>query len=121
MNQKVAAGLLERRGAPHGDRRETAAALAALERERLDLVLMDVQMPEMDGLEATAAIRERERGSRAERVPIVAVTAHAMKGDPERCLAAGMDDYLAKPIRRERLIAILARLAEEAPAPGGGG
>ena len=72
-------------------------ALSALERERFDLVLMDVQMPEMDGFEAAGIIRERERQT-GDHVPIVAMTAHAMKGDRERCLAAGMDDYVAKPI-----------------------
>ena len=79
---------------------------------------MDVQMPEMDGFAATAAIREREAarpGGR--RLPIVALTAFAMKGDRERCLAAGMDDYLTKPIRRDQLAAVLARFAGEAPGP----
>ena len=94
------------------------AAVAAVEPQRPDLVLMDVQMPEMDGFAATAAIRAREAarpGGR--RLPIVALTAFAMKGDRERCLAAGMDDYLAKPIRRDQLAAVLARFAAEAPRP----
>jgi CheY-like chemotaxis protein/HPt (histidine-containing phosphotransfer) domain-containing protein len=92
------------------------AAVAAIEAERPDLVLMDVQMPEMDGFATTAAIREREAAQPGiRRLPIVALTAFAMKGDRERCLAAGMDDYLTKPIRRAELAAVLARLAGEAP------
>jgi two-component system, sensor histidine kinase and response regulator len=90
------------------------AAVAAIEAERPDLVLMDVQMPEMDGLAATAAIREREAAQPGiRRLPIVALTAFAMKGD---CLAAGMDDYLTKPIRRDQLAALLARLVGDAQA-----
>ena len=98
VNQKLALRLLEKRGyrvTVAGDGRE---ALAALEKQRFDLILMDVQMPEMDGFQATRAIREREKAS-GEHIPIVAMTAHAMKGDQERCLAAGMDAYVAKPIR----------------------
>jgi CheY-like chemotaxis protein len=68
---------------------------------------MDVQMPELDGFEATAQIRSRERGD--ERVPIIAITASAMEGDRERCLAAGMDDYMAKPLRPDQLDAVLER------------
>ena len=82
-------------------------ALALLERQAFDLVLMDVQMPELDGFETTAAIREREKGSGGH-LPIVALTAHAMKGDAERCLAAGMDAYLAKPLEMAALRGVLA-------------
>ena len=83
-------------------------ALAVLERQSFDLVFMDVQMPEMDGLEATAAIRDKEKRS-GKHLPVIAMTAHAMVGDRERCLAAGMDDYLTKPIRPDELTGLLAR------------
>src|SRR5205823_2297441 len=79
-----------------------------------DVILMDVQMPEMDGLEATAAIRVLEQGT-GRRIPIVALTAHAMKGDRERCLDAGMDDYVAKPIQAEDLQRVLAHLPAAGP------
>ena len=75
-----------------------------------DLILMDVQMPEMDGFEATLAIRAAERDSH---VPIVAMTAHAMKGDQERCLEAGMDAYIAKPIRAQALFEVVSRIARQ--------
>jgi two-component system sensor histidine kinase/response regulator len=111
INQRLAVGLLEQMGhtivvANNG--REAVAELeqASLNRQPFDLVLMDVQMPEMDGLEATAKIRELERGS-GRHVPIVAMTARAMKGDRERCLAAGMDGYLAKPVRSKELRAAI--------------
>jgi len=106
VNKLLAVRLLEKRGhhvVVAGNGRE---ALAALEKENFDLVLMDVQMPEMDGFEATAAIRDREKGT-ANRQPVVAMTAHAMKGDRERCLAAGMDGYLSKPIRPQELDNVL--------------
>ena len=77
-------------------------ALKALEEESYDLVLMDVQMPEIDGVEATAKIREMEKLTGRHQL-VVALTAHAMKGDVERCLSAGMDDYLSKPIRVQEL------------------
>jgi two-component system sensor histidine kinase/response regulator len=80
----------------------------ALANQTFDLVLMDVQMPEMDGFEATAAIPEREKHNGVH-MPIIALTAHAMKGDKERCLAAGMDGYLSKPIRPQELDVILER------------
>jgi CheY-like chemotaxis protein len=77
-------------------------ALEALEREPFDLLLMDVQMPEMDGFSATRKIRDSERNT-SSRIPIIALTAHAMKGDEEACLAAGMGSYLSKPISSQRL------------------
>lgn len=102
VNAKLATRLLEKQG--HASRlvsngREAVAAFLA---EPFDLVLMDVQMPEMDGLEATAAIRKHERKTGG-RIPIIALTAHAMKGDRERCIAAGMNGYLSKPIRASEL------------------
>ena len=74
-----------------------------------DLVLLDVSMPEMDGYEATQAIRSYEKRQGLDRVPIIGLTAHAMESDRQRCLDAGMDDYLSKPIRQSELIATLAR------------
>ncbi len=84
-------------------------ALAALDDGPFDAVLMDVQMPEMDGFEATAAIRARESATGAH-TPIVAMTAHALKGDRERCLEAGMDAYVSKPLRPQELFDVLAGL-----------
>jgi PAS domain S-box-containing protein len=114
VNQKVAKGLLQRLGhrvVIAGNGRE---ALAAFERERFDLVLMDVQMPEMNGFEATAAIRQRERATGGH-IPIIAMTAYAMKGDRERCLEAGMDSYISKPVASEEL----SRVIEEFSPAGG--
>ena len=108
VNQMVAAGLLEHLGHTVKIAANGLEALAALEAEEFDVVLMDAQMPEMDGFEATRVIREKER-TRGGRVPIIALTAHAMAGDREKCLAAGMDDYLSKPLRRERLEEALIR------------
>jgi PAS domain S-box-containing protein len=103
VNRDVLVGLLENHGhevvaVGHGEE-----ALVALETDGFDLVLMDVQMPVMDGFQAARAIRDRERRTGG-RVPIIAITAHALKGDRERCLAAGMDDYVAKPIRAQHLL-----------------
>jgi CheY-like chemotaxis protein len=103
VNQKVACKLLERRGHDVTVVNNGAEALSALEQRAFDLILMDVQMPEMDGLEATRQIRGRER-STGIHVPILAMTAHAMKGDKERCLAAGMDGYISKPIHVQSLM-----------------
>ena len=88
------------------------AALAAVAEERFDLVLMDVQMPEMDGTEATRAIREAEAALGRARTPIVALTANAFAEDRLQVMVAGMDDHLAKPVDRERLEGILARTAK---------
>lgn len=107
VNQKLAVGLLEKCGhkvVVVGNGRD---ALTAFDQQQFDAILMDVQMPEMDGFEATAAIREREKAAGAH-IPIVAMTAHAMRGDRERCLAAGMDAYVAKPVRAEELYGVLA-------------
>ena len=111
VNRMTGSSMLEKLGhtvIPAGHGREAIQKLA--ERD-FDLVFMDVQMPEMDGMAATAEIRERER-STGRHVPIVAMTAHAMKGDREKCLDAGMDDYVAKPIRRKELAAVIDRIAE---------
>jgi PAS domain S-box-containing protein len=118
INQKLAVRLLSKQGHSvclAGNGRE---ALALLEREAVDLVLMDVQMPEMGGLEATARIRERERET-GRHLPIVALTAHAMKGDREGCLAAGMDAYLSKPIQEKELLRVLDEIALRLPAADG--
>ncbi|QDU98723.1 hybrid sensor histidine kinase/response regulator [Lignipirellula cremea] len=110
VNQKLAIGLLERQGHQVAVANNGKDALLALEARSFDLVLMDVQMPELDGLEATEAIRKKELSSGGH-VPIIAMTAHAMKGDRERCLEAGMDDYVAKPIRSAELYAKIAELS----------
>ena len=119
VNQQVAVGFLYLRGHTVVIANNGKEALAALDRESFDAVLMDVQMPEMDGLQATAAIRCKEMATGAH-VPIIAMTAHAMKGDRERCLEAGMDDYLSKPIFPEPLYAAVEAFtpATSDPEPG---
>jgi CheY-like chemotaxis protein len=97
------------------DGREAVAAVEHASRSAFDLILMDVQMPDMDGFETTAAIRAREL-STGGHVPIIAVTAYAMKGDRERCLAAGMDGYLAKPVQVQELLDLL-HVYEARPSP----
>jgi two-component system sensor histidine kinase/response regulator len=115
INQRVALGMLEKLGVRADAVADGAEVLAALQLMHYDFVLMDVQMPEMDGFEATAVIRERERGSER-RIPIIALTAHVMQGYRERCLAAGMDDHLPKPIDPRQLEAVLLRWAPERAA-----
>jgi len=106
INQKLAARLIEKRGYTAVVVSNGREALEALEKQAFDLMLVDVQMPEMDGFEATAAIREKER-STGLHLPIIAMTAHAMKGDQERCLSAGMDSYVSKPIQPEVLFKVV--------------
>ena len=106
VNQKVICHLLENAGCEALIAGDGLQALEMAGREPCDLVLMDVQMPELDGLEATRRLRRTARGSR---IPVVAMTAHAMAGDRERCLEAGMDGYLAKPVQVAELAAELAR------------
>ena len=110
MNQRVAIGLLERRGHRVVVANNGKEALAALAAEAFDLVLMDVHMPEMDGYEATAAIRAAEIISGGH-MPIIAMTASAMQGDRERCLEAGMDGYVAKPVNAKQLFAVIGEFA----------
>jgi two-component system sensor histidine kinase/response regulator len=115
VNQTVAVRLLEKRGYTVVVAGNGRAALAALEQNNFDLVLMDVQMPELDGFETTVAIRAKEELTGAH-IPIIAMTAHALKGDQERCMASGMDGYLSKPIRVEELLAIVEDQLRPKPA-----
>ena len=117
-NQQVALGILRKLGLRADAVADGAEAIRALETIPYDLVLMDVQMPEMDGLEATARIRDPRSSVLHHRVPIIAMTAHAMQGDRDRCLEAGMDDYVTKPISPEALATALDRwLPLEGAAP----
>jgi CheY-like chemotaxis protein len=116
VNQRLAASLLERRGHRVTIAANGREALAAFDKQRFDVVLMDVQMPEMGGFDATAAIRKKEEATGG-RVPIVAMTAHAMKGDRERCLAAGMDEYVTKPLDSRKLCTLVEALAGAALEP----
>jgi len=109
VNQLVAVRLLEKYGHTVMTAENGKRALAILEEHSFDAILMDIQMPEMNGWEATQAIREREQTT-GKHVPIIAMTAHAMKGDEERCLAVGMDAYLTKPVRTQDLLAVLGRI-----------
>ena len=121
VNQEVVTRMLESLGCGADVAADGAQALERLERERYDLVLMDCQMPVMDGYEAAARLRRRERGDGPPCPPVVALTANALSGERERCLAAGMDDYLPKPFTRAQLAAALARwLAPGAAAPARG-
>jgi CheY-like chemotaxis protein len=128
VNQRFALGLLQRRGHTVVVTSNGKEALAVLEEKGskgppFDLILMDVQMPVLGGFEATRVIRQQEQGT-GRHLPIIAMTAHAMKGDRERCLAAGMDDYVAKPVRAEDLYAAMDRLGlgrvavSPGPVPG---
>jgi signal transduction histidine kinase/CheY-like chemotaxis protein/HPt (histidine-containing phosphotransfer) domain-containing protein len=111
LNQKVAVGLLREAGHEITVVNNGLEAVAALSAGTFDIVLMDVQMPEMDGLAATQLIRQNE-GETGGHTPIIALTAHAMKGDRERCLAAGMDDYISKPIDRKKILALIEELTD---------
>ncbi len=116
-NQMVTLGILEKMGWQAEAVASGKEALQALARKVYHLVLMDVQMPEMDGLEATRIIRQREAGT-GRRMPVIALTAHALKGDREKCLAAGMDDYVVKPVRMLELAAAINRFSIGSAAAG---
>ena len=103
VNQKLAIGLLEKYGHSMVVAENGQEALAQYAANVFDVILMDIEMPLLDGLQTTLAIRQRERAS-GQHIPIIAMTAHAMKGDRERCLAAGMDAYVSKPIRVSELL-----------------
>ncbi|MFQ5586427.1 MAG: response regulator [Thermodesulfobacteriota bacterium] len=123
VNQKVATRIIEKRGHTVVVAENGKEALAVLKKQSFDLILMDVQMPEMGGFEATASIREDEKTTGAH-IPIIALTAHAMKGDREWCLAAGMDGYVSKPLKAEELFEAIGKLcpspAETGTAVGDG-
>jgi signal transduction histidine kinase/CheY-like chemotaxis protein len=122
VNQKIAALIIQKRGhsvVVAGDGEEAVAMLAAQQTQEhpFDLILMDVQMPKMDGFEATTAIRKREKNT-PEHIPIIALTAHAMKGDRETCLNAGMDAYVPKPLKPEALFETIEQVIDQTPETG---
>jgi len=119
-NQQVALAILEKLGCRADAVANGKEALESLRNIPYDLVLMDCQMPEMSGYEATAFIRSPRSGVRNPKIPIIALTAHAMRGDREECLASGMDDYIAKPVEPAHLQAILDKWLSKAPQPPAG-
>jgi CheY-like chemotaxis protein/HPt (histidine-containing phosphotransfer) domain-containing protein len=116
VNTRLAVRLLEKRGHSVVVAGNGRQALEALEQRPFDVVLMDVQMPDLGGLEATTLIREKERQTGGH-IPIIALTAHAMRGDRERCLAAGMDGYVSKPIQPQDLFQVVEQLVPQSSAP----
>ena len=119
VNQKLAVTMLQKRGYRVSVANDGIEALTLLEREPFDVVLMDVHMPNMGGFEATAEIRTRERASGRARLPVIALTALAMSGDREKCLQAGMDAYLTKPINARELFGALSHILPHQALPGG--
>jgi CheY-like chemotaxis protein len=109
VNQRVAERMLEKLGCDVSIADDGRQALALCAASRFDLVMMDCQMPVLDGFATTEELRRRERVEGKARTPVIALTANAIQGDRDRCLAAGMDDYVAKPIVRDELIAALLR------------
>jgi CheY-like chemotaxis protein/HPt (histidine-containing phosphotransfer) domain-containing protein len=116
VNRRLAIALLQKRGHRIAATENGQEALDILERENFDLVLMDVQMPVLDGFDAIRAIRAKEQSS-GSHLPIIALTAHAMKGDRERCLAAGADEYVTKPIQTPDLLAAIDRATNTKASP----
>jgi len=115
INRTLVVRLLSKRGHSVVVALNGKQAVSAHEKQAFDLVLMDIQMPEMDGFEATAAIRQKEKAM-GKHIPIIALTAHAMKGDRERCLAGGMDGYVSKPVQAEELIQAVEGQDDNSPA-----
>jgi two-component system, sensor histidine kinase and response regulator len=116
VNQRLATRMLEKQGHAVVVAGDGVRALTALEESRFDLVLMDVQMPLMDGVEATATIRKGESAT-GHHIPIIAMTAHAMSGDRQRFLASGMDGYISKPVHSQELFAAIEKVLSLAPTP----
>jgi CheY-like chemotaxis protein len=116
VNQMVARGILQKLGHRVVLAENGKQAVESVDRETFDAILMDVQMPEMDGFEATAAIRKKQSRT-GTYTPIIAMTAHAMEGDRERCIDAGMDDYISKPIRSAVLHEVLEMHCRRVDAP----
>ena len=114
VNQRLACRLLQKHGHTVTVANNGREAIDWYGRHRFDLILMDIQMPELDGFEATAAIRSQER-LLATHTPIVAMTAHAMEGDRTRCLEAGMDGYIAKPVNLKQLVQVLSAIPAKEP------
>ena len=115
FNRQLVDHLLRRRGHDVVVARDGRQAVEALEHSSFDLMLLDIQMPELDGFQVIEALRRREQDAGGH-LPVVAMTAHAMKEDRERCLQAGMDDYLSKPIRSAELFAVIDRVRAGRPA-----
>jgi CheY-like chemotaxis protein len=111
VNQEVAVGLLEIAGHTVEVAHNGRQAVEAIKQEAFDLILMDLEMPEMDGFEATRLIREREEAM-GERIPIIAMTAHAVSGFRDRCLATGMDGYVSKPIELKELLRVMQEVLQ---------
>src|SRR5215472_17204502 len=120
VNQTLVIRILERLGHKVQVVNNGKEALRQVQAVEFDLILMDVQMPEMDGLEATTAIRQAERGT-GKHIPIVAMTAHAMKGDREKCLSAGLDGYLSKPVRIDELKQVMSEIEKTQSMPQSSG
>jgi len=119
VNRIVAAQVLERLGLAHVAAGNGEEGVARFAESRPSLVLMDLSMPVMDGLDATRRIRDLERERALPRTPIIGLTAHAIQGDRERCLDSGMDDYMSKPVEIDRLAAIIGRWTEGGPPVAG--
>ncbi|MFA6012133.1 MAG: response regulator, partial [Desulfobacteraceae bacterium] len=110
VNQKLTMRLLEKRGYVTGLAENGRQVLEELERQTYDLILMDMQMPVMDGIEATRTIRSQKKDVAFRNIPIIGLTANAMKGDRELCLDAGMDDYVTKPIKSQKLFEAIEKV-----------
>jgi CheY-like chemotaxis protein len=113
VNLKLAKKLFDKYGCEYKTAMDGAEALGLFKKHKFDIVIMDCQMPTMDGFEASIAIRQYESAKKLERTPIVALTAHALESDKEKCLSSGMDDFLTKPLRMNKLTEKLEKYLPE--------